>query len=317
MSVYTCIERPQLESFLSHYVLGELKNFKGISAGIENTNYFIYTDTGNYVFTIFEQLDAQELPYFLELMTQLAACHVPLGNPIADKQGNYLQYFEGKPATLTNRLQGNTLEKVQPNISQCQQIGTALAQMHNAATHFHLYRKNDRDLTWKQASIQRLSPYLSTDELQFLHIELDYQALFLQQDLPRGVVHADLFRDNALFDGDKLTGIIDFYYACDDIFLYDIAVTANAWCMNSQQQLDCQRLASLLEAYHKVRPFNELERQAWQAMLRRGAIRFWLSRLLDLHFPRSGELTQTKDPDEFKRILINHQQLSADCWLPI
>jgi len=317
MSVYTCIERPQLESFLSHYELGELKDFKGISAGIENTNYFIDTETGSYVFTIFEQLDDQELPYFLELMAKLAACDVPLGYPIADKKGVYLNYFADKPATLTQRLQGNTLENVQPNILQCHQIGAALAQMHNAATHFHLYRKNNRDSVWKQAVIKRLSPYLTVDELDLLHNELSYQAPFLEQDLPRGVVHADLFRDNALFDGDKLSGIIDFYYACDDIFLYDVAVTANAWCMNSQQQLDCQRLTSLLEAYHKIRPFNELERQAWQAMLRRGATRFWLSRLVDLHFPRSGELTQSKDPDEFKRILLNHQQLSADCWLPI
>ncbi len=317
MSVYTRIERPQLQSFLSHYDLGELQDYKGISAGIENTNYFVTTDQGEYVFTIFEQIDAQELPYFLELMAQLNANDVPLGYPIADKNGVYLQHIAGKPATLMARLQGQTLEHQQSNAEQCAEIGKALGLMHNASSSFHLYRQNNRGLEWKQESIQRLEKHFSQEERQLLHDELVYQAPFLEQDLPRGVVHADLFRDNALFVGDKLSGLIDFYYACDDIFLYDLAVTANAWCMDEKQQLDCERVNALLDAYHQIRPFNDLEQGAWQAMLRRGATRFWLSRLLDLHFPRPGEMTQIKDPEEFKQILLNHQQLSADCWLPI
>ena len=306
MSVYTVVDQRELESFLEHYTLGELLDYQGISAGIENTNYFVNTSKQSLVLTLFEQHSAEELSYFLDLMAYLAEHQVPSAHPIADHNGHFLRELKGKPAALVMRLQGAGLE--QPNLAQCQAIGQALAQLHLAGKDFPGQRPNDRGPRWWHRTRNTLIERLNNDDRQLLDEELAYQDSFRLAELPRGVIHADLFRDNALFDGDTLTGIIDFYYACNDAWLYDVAVTLNDWCSQPDGQLDETLALALLRAYHQTRPFTPAETAAWPVMLRAAALRFWLSRLYDLHFPREGELTHTKDPGAFRTILQQRKQ---------
>ncbi len=301
MSVYTSVERNELEEFLSHYSLGELLEYEGISAGIENTNYFVTTNQGQYVLTLFEALTADELPYFLDLMAHLAEHDVPSAHPMPDDHGKYLRILNGKPAALVMRLKGHNIETT--NQHQCTELGKALGHLHVVGQSFNGYRQNLRGPHWWQVTAREVMPKLSQAEATLLQAELAFQRQHRHDTLPQGVIHADLFRDNALFVDNHLTGIIDFYYACNDVLLYDVAVTVNDWCTLPDGHLDPRRLRALLEGYQTERPFSEAEHQAWPVMLRAGALRFWLSRLKDLHFPREGEITHIKDPTVFQRIL--------------
>jgi homoserine kinase type II len=309
MSVYTPVSQQQLNVFLSHYACGELKNYVGISAGIENTNYFVTTTTGSYVLTLFEALTASELPYFLDLMAYLAEHGLPSAHPLADKNGAYLRELEGKPAALVQRLQGASV--MQPEVAHCQAVGAMLGRMHVAGQSFPASRSNDRGPLWWDAMRAKLYTLLSADDLTLLDDELAWQHQHQCSGLPAGIIHADLFRDNVLFDGMKLTGMIDFYYACNDDLLYDLAVTINDWCSNADSNLDETRAFGLLQAYHLQRPLLVTERMAWPAYLRAGALRFWLSRLHDAHFQRDGEITHTKDPLLFRRILCARRDQQA------
>lgn len=316
MSVYTPVERDELVEFLRHYDLGELVEHTGISAGIENTNFFVTTGTGKYVLTLFEGLSAAELPYFLNMMAFLAEHQVPSAHPMADRDGHYLRQLNGKPAALVQCLHGVNVE--QPTRAQCSALGHALGHMHSVGQAFPETRANTRGPHWWQETKARLLPVLPPDEHDLLQDELAFQARYRHAELPRGIIHADLFRDNAMFEGDTLTGIIDFYYACNDALLYDLAVTVNDWCVNGDGGLEQDKLRSMLSAYHAERPLTAAEHQAWPVMLRAAALRFWLSRLQDKHFPRPGELTHIKDPDVFKRILqqrIAQQAQIHACWV--
>lgn len=301
MSVYTLIDQAELEGFLQNYAVGDLVGFQGISAGIENTNYFVTTTNGRYVLTIFEQLDADELPYFLDLMAFLAEHEVPSAHPVADRHGHYLRQLRDKPAALVKRLEGASVER--PNVPQCQALGSALGRLHAVGHQFGGRRKNPRGPHWWHVTADRLHEHLNADERGLLDAELAHQDAHRHDALNVGVIHADLFRDNALFVGDELTGIIDFYYACNDVLIYDLAVTVNDWCSNEDGSLDEERLAAMLDSYTAQRPLSEAERAAWSIMLRAAALRFWLSRLEDKYFPKEGELTHIKDPEVFRRIL--------------
>jgi len=302
MSVYTVVERDELEAFLGNYSLGELLDFQGISAGIENTNYFVTTSEKRLVLTLFENHSAEELGYFLDLMAFLAEHDVPSAHPIADNHGHYLRELNGKPAAFVMRLSGAGLET--PDVAQCRALGHALAKLHVAGQSFGGQRDNDRGPHWWLETRNAVAARLSDAERTLLDEELAFQRAHRFDALPRGVIHADLFRDNALFEGDTLTGIIDFYYACNDVLLYDVAVTVNDWCSDGDGELDEEKVLAMLGAYRQVRPFSAEESEAWPVMLRAGALRFWLSRLQDLHFPREGELTHIKDPNVFMRILL-------------
>ncbi|MFP4132431.1 homoserine kinase [Thiohalospira sp.] len=301
MSVYTRVEAKELAAFLGRYDLGELQDFRGISAGIENTNYYVTTDRQELVLTLFEQFEEEELPWFLELLDFLAGRGVPAPAPLADREGAMLQRFKDRPAALVRRLHGASVDD--PGVEHCRAIGAALGHLHTAGQDFPRERPNPRGPHWWRETSRRLEGRLSDEDRQILDAELHFQSLFRFQDLPSGIVHADLFRDNALFEGTELTGIIDFYYACSDVLLYDVAITVNDWCSDTEGALDPARVDAVLTAYGEQRPFSPIERGAWPVMLRAAALRFWLSRLNDLHFPREGELTHTKDPDTFKRIL--------------
>jgi len=314
MSVYTLVEREQLEDLLAHYALGELLDYQGISAGIENTNYFVTTSQGEFVLTLFEQMGHAELPYFLELMAYLAEHDVPSAHPEPDNEGHYLRDFCDRPTALVKRLSGHDVEN--PTVAHCSALGKALGHMHTATSGFPLYRANTRGPHWWSKTAKRICEHLNSEEQNLLRDEINFQKAYKTLELPRGVIHADLFRDNALFEGDRLRGIIDFYYACDDVLLYDVAVTVNDWCVLDNGELDAERLQAFLNAYHYKRPFTANEQKAWSVMLRAAALRFWLSRSQDKIFPRPGELTQIKDPNVFKHILQYRQGVPNDCQLP-
>jgi homoserine kinase type II len=309
MSVYTPVERDELEAFLGYYELGDLLDYQGISAGIENTNYFVTTSEKRLVLTLFENHSAAELGYFLDLMAFLAEHDVPSAHPIADRDGHFLRELNGKPAAFVMRLTGASVER--PSAAQCSALGHALGQLHLSGQQFGGRRDNDRGPHWWLTTRDIVAARLSDADRLLLDEELAFQRSHRFDSLPRGVIHADLFRDNALFEGDTLTGIIDFYYACNDVLLYDVAVTANDWCSNADGSLDEAKLLALLSAYRQVRPFDGQEPEAWPVMLRAGALRFWLSRLQDLYFPREGELTHTKDPEVFKAILLQRKAQAA------
>jgi homoserine kinase type II len=306
MSVYTEVERDQLVAFLRDYAVGELVSYQGISDGIENTNYFVTTDQGEFVLTLFEHHEFNELAYFLDVMTFFYQHGIPSAHPAEDKQGQYLKKLCGKPAALVLRLSGRGINSV-TTLAQCQAIGDVLGQMHRTGQEFQSRRATERGPVWRRQIADVVLPLLDTESATILKNELACQAGYQDLDLPTGVTHSDLFRDNALFDGDELKGIIDFYYACDEYLLYDLAVMVNDWCVDENGLIEQARYQALMTAYNKQRPLVESEQADWNLVLRAAALRFWLSRLQDKLFPREGELTQIKDPDAFLKILLQHR----------
>ena len=304
MSVYTQVSEGELAQWLRHYSVGALESLEPIQAGIENSNYFVTTSQGRYVLTLFERLPAAELPFYLGLMAHLARHGIPAPAPIADLSDRYLSELKGKPAALVVRLPGRSIEK--PGKAECAELGALLARMHLAARSYGVYLENPRGPRWWRIATSDLRPFLNKDEGELLSSELGFQGGQRFPDLPRGPVHADLFRDNALFESGRISGVIDFYFAGIDCLLYDVAVCANDWCLaelQSDPSLDAGRVQALLRAYEAVRPLSGLERAAWPAMLRAAALRFWLSRLHDYYLPRPGMLVHAHDPEHFRRIL--------------
>lgn len=305
MAVYTKVEPEELAVFLGEYRLGELVGFQGIGEGIENTNYFVTTTRGEYVLTLFESIGFEDLPYYLDLMAFLAEHGVQSAHPLPDRNGSYLRTFNSRPATLLERLRGRSVET--PNLRQCRAIGESLGHLHVEGQAFKGFRENARGPGWWYRTAERLLPHLDPPDAELLGEELRFQHRYCHAELPRGVIHADLFRDNALFVGDELTGIIDFYYACNDALLYDLAVTANDWCTRPDGSLESEKTRTILSAYNEWRPLRDEEHALWPVMLRAAALRFWLSRLQDRLFPRRGEITRIKDPNEFRRVLEFHR----------
>ena len=304
MSVYTPVSEDELSGWLRNYSVGQLKACEPIKAGIENTNYFVTTTQGRYVLTLFERLPADELPFYLHLMAHLARHGIPCPAPIADLSDQYLGSLNGKPAALVTRLSGRSLDE--PGIPHCEELGSLLGRMHLAGRSYGAYLENPRGPKWWRFAAREVMGFLQKSHQQVLERELEFQSEHRFPDLPRGPVHADLFRDNALFEDSRISGVVDFYFAGVDTLLYDVAVCANDWCLKDpgrDRGLHPQRLNALLAAYHAVRPFTALERTAWPAMLRAAALRFWLSRLHDLHLPRPGELVHAHDPEHFRKIL--------------
>jgi homoserine kinase type II len=313
LAVYTPVSDAELRDWLRRYSVGALVGFEPVATGIENSNYFVVTTQGRYFLTLFERLPAEELPFYLELMAHLARHGIPCPAPIADLSDHYLQELNGKPAVLVTRLPGRSLEA--PSSEHCAELGGLLGRMHLAGRSFPAYLENPRGPKWWRVAAQQVAAFLDSSRQGLLQDELAFQAGHRFPDLSRGPVHADLFRDNALFEEGRISGVIDFYFAGIDCLLYDLAVCANDWCLGPQRSLDAARIAAMLSAYQAVRPFTPLEREAWPAMLRAAALRFWLSRLYDYHLPRPGMLVHAHDPEHFREILELRRRHPAP-WAP-
>lgn len=307
MAVFTPISRAKLEGWLASRPAGRLQAFAGIAEGVENTNYFVETDAGHWVLTLFERIPPEGLPFHLDLLHHLAARGLPCPDPVADACGALWAPLAGRPAALVNRLPGRGVER--PSLAHCGPIGDLLARMHLAVADFDGVQPNPRGINWWVEAGARIAPLLPPAQARLLTEELDAQraahAGAEHRALPRGAVHADLFRDNVLFEGDTIGGVIDFWFAGVDTLLFDLAVTVNDWCVDDTTgELDAPRLGALLAAYVARRPPSDAERTAWPMAMRAAALRFWLSRLDDLHRPRPAQQLTPKDPGTFERILL-------------
>ena len=313
MAVYTEVSDEDLRAFLGAYDLGEVTAFKGIAEGVENSNYLLRSTAGSYILTLYEKRVAREdLPYFLGLMEHLAAKDIDCPLPVKGRDGNALRELCGRPAAVITFLDGLSARRIQP--WHCQFLGAALAEMHVAGADFAGHRPNDLSVTgWRplfEASAARaheVQPGLA----EALNAELGHLEDNWPKGLPEGVIHADLFPDNVFFLADRLSGIIDFYFACNDFFVYDLAVCLNAWCFEPDNSFNITKARHMLHAYRAERPISATELEALPLLARGGALRFLLTRLYDWLNHPPGALVAPKDPLEYLKKLRFHQQVGG------
>lgn len=307
MSVFTPLEHDELEAFLAPYQLGRLRDFQGIEAGTENSNFFVSLEQGEYVLTLIERGPQQDLPFFIELLEVLHQARLPVPYALGTAQGETLRSLAGKPALLQPRLPGKHVTA--PNSPQCAEVGRLLARIHVATRERIIERPSDRGLDWMQQEGPGLALSLPEDHLPLLRDGLTEIAELRPKilALPRANLHADLFRDNVLFEGSHLTGVIDFYNACSGPMLYDVAIAVNDWCSHPNGELDQPRCEALLAAYSSLRRFTPAEAELWQPMLRVACMRFWLSRLIAAQ-KFAGQDVLIKNPEEFCRLLAARKQ---------
>ena len=313
MAVYTEVSNDDLEQFVADYDIGEVRSIKGIAEGVENSNYLLQTESGTFILTIYEKrVKLEELPFFLGLMDHLAAAGIPCPTPIHGQDGEALRELSGKPAAIVSFLDGVWPKGRTPN--HCAALGEAVAHMHVAGADFAMRRENDLRLTsWRplfescRARADEVMPGLEAAIAE----ELDHLEQAWPEHLPEGVIHADLFPDNVFFLGGKLSGIIDFYFACNDWFAYEIAICLNAWCFEPDHQFNVTKAKHLLSAYRRVRPFSDTELAALPLLARGAAIRFLLTRLFDWLNQVDGALVRPKDPLEYLTKLKFHQGVAG------
>ncbi|HEX5801540.1 MAG TPA: homoserine kinase [Azospira sp.] len=320
MSVFTSVSREQLADWLRAYDLGAPTALVGIAEGVQNSNFFVDTERGRHVLTLFENVDPAQLPFYLDLMAHLAAHDIPCPAPRPARDGRLLGELNGRPAALFSRLAGRSV--TQPTPAHCAAAGAALARLHLAGRDFPA-PPHPRGRRWVETTAARLLPRLPADDAELLADEVAQQGAVAAA-LPAGVIHADLFRDNVLFvdDGDaagsapRIGGLLDFYFAGHGEFLFDLAIVANDWCGTDDGGLDAGLLQALLAAYHARRPLTAAECAAWPQQLRAAALRFWLSRLEDFHCPQPGETVTVRDPEAFRCILLQRRRGAAVPELP-
>ena len=307
MAVFTEVSFDEAAALVARLGIGRLERLEGIVAGIENTNYFADTDRGRYVLTIFERLTAEQLPFYLYLMQHLAERGIPVPAPHADAAGELLHALRGKPAAVVDRLHG--AHELAPDTKHCAAVGAMLARMHLAGLDFGRHQPNLRGLAWWRETVPRVLPFLEPGQRALIASELAFQehlaATPAFEALPAGPIHADLFRDNVMFDAaGTLTGFFDFYFAGIDRFAYDLAVCLNDWCIDlASGRLEEERAGAFVAAYDAERRLSGDELRLLPAMMRAGALRFWVSRLWDLHLPRDASMLEPHDPRHFERVL--------------
>lgn len=313
MAVYTDVSEEELAAYLRGYAIGEMMSYKGIAEGSENSNYLLHTTAGTYILTLYERrVEASELPFFLGLMQHLARKGISCPLPVERRDGSVIGTLAGRPAAIITFLEGVWMRR--PGSSHCREVGKSLAEMHLAGTDFAMSRENRLSVSgwkhlWETARLRadEYEPGL-TDEIdeEFATFEEAWP-----RDLPRGIIHADLFPDNVFFLGDRLSGLIDFYFACDDFFAYDVATCLNAWCFEKDNSFNLTKGRALLGGYQSVRPFEEAERVALPLLARGSALRFMLTRLYDWLTIPDGALVQKRDPSEFIRRLRFHRHIGS------
>jgi len=301
MSVYTTVSRDELEAWLARYAIGEVTAFEPIASGIENTNYFLTTARGRWVLTLYERLPAEDLPFYLNFMAHLARAGVEVPAPQPDRTGALFSMLNRKPAGLVVRVDGTAVDE--PDVAHCRAVGDALARMHLASKTYRARLSNRRGPSWWRQAARAVKPFLDPSQNDLLAAELKFLSGYGSYSLPKGAIHGDLFCDNVLFVGDRVSGIIDFGFAATDYFAYDVAIAVNDWCVLADGSLVPEHVRALVDGYVAQRPLTTAEREHLPVLLRAAALRFWLSRLYDLFLPRSGELTHAHDPMQFERIL--------------
>ena len=310
MAVYTQVTFDEASALIERLGIGTLTGLESCRGGIENTNYFANTTQGAWVLTLFERLTDSELPFYLHLMKHLAGHGIPVPDPQADARGEILHVLKDKPAAVVNRLPGH--HHLAPDNAHAACVGRVLARVHRAGADFPLHQPNLRGLPWLAETIPVVVPFLDAERAALIQDELAYQQQVATSAahaaLPRGVIHADLFRDNVMFEGDTLTGLFDFYFAGVDTFLFDIAVCLNDWCIDLESgRLVDERAAAFVAAYDTVRPLDTTELRLMPALMRAAALRFWTSRLWDLHLPRDAAVLTAHDPTHFERVLVQRR----------
>ena len=320
MAVYTDVAAEDLGAFLAGYDLGELLSYKGIAEGVENSNFLVHTSGGYFILTLYEKRVAPEdLPFFLGLMEHLAARGLTCPQPVKNRRGDVLGKLAGRPAAMVTFLDGMWIRR--PNAAHCAAVGAALAALHLAGADFRLTRRNALSVDgWRplyEAARER-GDALQPGLCRAIATELDALEASWPRDLPQGVIHADLFPDNVFFLGDRLSGLIDFYFACTDTLAYDVAVCLNAWCFEPDHSYNVTKGRALLQGYAGVRPLSEAESTALPLLARGAALRFLLTRLVDWLNVPPGALVKPKDPLEYFRKLRFHQAVASahDYGLP-
>lgn len=306
MSVYTTVSDDEMRQLLTRYPIGRFKSLQGIAQGITNSNYFLHTTENSYVLTVFETLKAEELPFFMNLTRHLSAKGVACPAPIAQYDGCFIATVAGKPACIVSKLDG--CDTSFPTSNQCFYTGAMLAKMHLAGLDFPETMHNPRHQAWWQQSIKQLLPVVTQEEAELLQDEAYFLATHPDTHLPSGIIHADLFKDNVLLNGEQVAGFIDFYYACQGSFVYDIAIAINDWARCADNHIDPALAHAFLEGYQSVRQLSVEEQTYLPIAYRAGCMRFWVSRLLDFHFPAAGEMTFIKDPNVFRELLLDYRQ---------
>jgi homoserine kinase type II len=313
MAVYTDVSDEELEDFIASYAIGALTSFKGIAEGVENSNYLVHTESGRYILTLYEKrVSPEDLPYFLALMEHLAARGITCPLPVRDREGRTLKELAGRPAALITFLEGLWVRR--PGLEHCARLGEALGRFHLAGNDFPMRRSNDLSLPGWQALFRSIGSGADTVKMGLAGViekELRYLEQHWAGDLPQGVIHADLFPDNVFFLGDKVSGLIDFYFACNDMFAYDVAVCLNAWCFETDGSFNVTKARALLEAYEGMRPLNKAELDRLPMLARGAALRFLLTRTYDLLNTDANALVKTKDPNEYLRKLRFHQRIKS------
>ena len=310
MAVYTDISDEDLTEFLACYDVGSLVSVKGIAEGVENSNYHVTTTGGQFILTLYERrVSPDDLPFFLGLMEHLAGRNIPCPTPLRDRSCNALGQLAGRPAALISFLQGYSVRR--PRVDHCSQLGAALAELHLAGRGFGLARDNALSVEgWRQLIAQTASR--ASELAGGLGEEIAQEFAFLERKwpsgLPAGIIHADLFPDNVFFLDGRISGLIDFYFACNDLFAYDLAICLNAWCFEQPNAINVTKARALLRGYGERRPLSSGEIEALPILARGSALRFLLTRLYDWFHTDGGALVKPKDPLEYRRKLRFHQQ---------
>ncbi len=310
MAVYTSISQDDLNQFLSLYNMEDVNSFEGIRNGVSNSNYLLFGKNNKYILTIFEEMtNDRDLPYFFQLMNHLNSKNIMCPRIIKDKTNNFSNIIKGKQAAISSFLEGQSIEHIKP--SHCAELGTMVAKFHNASNELEIYRENDLGINKLEAiigSIDKISERLSPSVIDVIHSENDYLKN-ISFDIPSGIIHADLFPDNIFFNENKLSGIIDFYFACNDFYAYEIATCLNAWCFEKNNEFNISKAKALLSNYNLHKKFSSEELECLPLLARASALRYLLTRLIDFYTREDSELIIKKDPDEYLKKLKFHQSV--------